>query len=80
MVTDPFDLDAAVPVPLRAGHATVHHPRTLHHSGPNRTDRRRRAYATEFQTEPTLRDVPADRPWVLETRAAAAEHLRSQSS
>jgi hypothetical protein len=77
VVTDPFDLESAVPVPLRAGEATVHHPRTLHYSGPNRTDRRRRAYATEFQTPPTVRAVPADRPWVLETRAAAAEHLRT---
>jgi hypothetical protein len=74
VVTDPIDLDAAVPVPLLAGHATVHHPRTLHHSGPNRTDRRRRAYATEFQTTPRPRAIPADRPWVLETRAAAAAH------
>jgi hypothetical protein len=80
VVTEPIDMAQAVPVPLQAGHATIHHPRTLHYSGPNRTDRRRRAYATEFQTPPTLRDVPADRPWVLESRAAAAEHLRSQPS
>jgi ectoine hydroxylase-related dioxygenase (phytanoyl-CoA dioxygenase family) len=79
VVTDPIDLDAAVPVPLAAGHATMHHPRTLHYSGPNRTDRRRRAYATEFQTAPRRRDVPADRPWVLETRAAAAAHAASQA-
>jgi ectoine hydroxylase-related dioxygenase (phytanoyl-CoA dioxygenase family) len=80
VVTEPIDMNLAVPVPLAAGHATIHHPRTLHHSGPNRTDRRRRAYATEFQTPPTVRDVPADRPWVLETRAAEAEYLRSLSS
>jgi ectoine hydroxylase-related dioxygenase (phytanoyl-CoA dioxygenase family) len=57
---------AAVPVPLAAGGATFHHPRTLHHTGPNSTDRPRRAYANEFQTTPVLRETPMDRPWVDE--------------
>ena len=54
-LVDPIDTFDAVPVPLRAGGASFHHPRTLHHSRPNRTDRRRRAYANEFQTLPVPR-------------------------
>jgi ectoine hydroxylase-related dioxygenase (phytanoyl-CoA dioxygenase family) len=52
---DPVDTSAAVPVPLRAGGASFHHPRTLHHSRPNVTDRPRRAYANEYQTPPQPR-------------------------
>ena len=57
---------AAVPVPTRAGGASFHHPRMLHHSRPNTTDRDRRAYANEYQTRPVQRDVPAERPWITE--------------
>jgi ectoine hydroxylase-related dioxygenase (phytanoyl-CoA dioxygenase family) len=80
VVVDPVDMADAVPVPVKAGCATIHHPRTLHYSGPNRTDRRRRAYATEFQTPPVRREVPADRPWVIEGRRAAAELLSAKPS
>ncbi len=79
VVVDDVDIAKAVPVPVRAGWATFHHPRTLHYSGLNRTDRRRRAYATEFQTTPVPRPTPADRPWVIEGRAAVARHLASGS-
>lgn len=57
------DTSAAVPVPMKAGGATFHHSRMLHHSRPNTTERDRRAYANEFQTIPVRREVPADRPW-----------------
>jgi len=64
------DTTGAVPVPLRAGGATFHHPRTIHSTGPNRSPRRRRAYANEFWTEPLpVEDVP-DRPWLHEGREA----------
>ena len=52
---DPVDTSTAVAVPLRAGGASFHHPRTLHFSRPNTTDRRRRAYANEFQSPPLPR-------------------------
>lgn len=60
---------AAVAVPLRAGGATFHHPRTLHRTGPNTTDRPRRAYANEFQATPVEREVRTHRPWVDEGQA-----------
>lgn len=53
--------------------AAFHHPRTLHHTPPNRTDRSRRAFATEFQTTPTPREVPAERPWIDEGKEAWAK-------
>jgi hypothetical protein len=66
-LTEPIDVSTAVPVPMRAGGASFHHPRMLHHSRPNISGGPRRAYANEFQTLPELLDPPADRPWVLET-------------
>jgi Phytanoyl-CoA dioxygenase (PhyH) len=69
---DEVDVSTAVAVPLPAGGATFHHPRTYHYTGPNRSERRRRAYANEFQTPPVPVDVPAERPWIDETRAAMA--------
>lgn len=69
-LVEPVDTSAAVAVPMRAGEVSFHHPRTLHHSEPNTTDHARRAYANEFQTAPIRRAEPADRPWVVEGRAA----------
>lgn len=72
-LVDPVDTGGAVPVPLSAGGASFHHPRTLHFSRANASNRGRRAYANEFQTPPEQRDTPAERPWVDEGRRAAAE-------
>ena len=63
LVIDDVDPAAAVPVPLRAGGATFHTQRTMHHTGPNRTDRRRRAYAIEVQLPPVELDTPIPKPW-----------------
>jgi ectoine hydroxylase-related dioxygenase (phytanoyl-CoA dioxygenase family) len=64
VIDDPaVDTTRAVAVPLRAGGATFHTQRTMHHTGPNTTDRRRRAYAIEVQLPPTVRDVPLPKPW-----------------
>ncbi len=38
------------------------------------------AYANEFQTAPVTREVPADRPWIIEGRKAYADHVALQSS
>lgn len=62
----------AVTVPVEIGGATVHHCRTLHRSGPNRTENPRRAYATEYQLPPAPRARAAHRPWVVETARAWA--------
>lgn len=62
--TDEADASTAVASPLDPGGATFHHPRTLHYAGPNRSERDRRAWATEFQLPPVTVDPPAHRPWV----------------
>jgi ectoine hydroxylase-related dioxygenase (phytanoyl-CoA dioxygenase family) len=64
LVTDVTVGVGMVPVPLAAGGATFHHPRTLHHTPPNRSDRQRRAVAVEHQTAPVPRDSPEPRPWI----------------
>lgn len=63
LVIDDVDESLAVPVPLRAGGATFHTQTTMHHTGPNLTDRRRRAYAMEFQLPPQPLDPPKVHPW-----------------
>jgi hypothetical protein len=63
LVIDDVDETKAVPVPLRAGGATFHTQRTMHHTGPNLTDRRRRAYAIEVQLPPVKIDTPKVHPW-----------------
>ena len=54
-------------VPVPAGHATLHHARTLHGSGPNRSERPRRAVVLNYMAHdtrvadgsaPLLRGVP----------------------
>lgn len=46
------DTSAAVACPLPAGGATLHHNRTLHYTGPNRSDVPRRAYILGFGVPP----------------------------
>jgi ectoine hydroxylase-related dioxygenase (phytanoyl-CoA dioxygenase family) len=77
-LVDAVDTSAAVPVPLRAGAVSFHHPRLLHSSRPNVTDRPRRAWANEFQSAPIRRDVPADRPWVTAGFEAMTAALASR--
>ena len=45
---DVLDESEVVACPIPAGAATVHHCRTLHYAGPNRTDEPRRAYIQVF--------------------------------
>ena len=63
LVIDDVDESRAVAVPLRAGGATFHTQRTMHHTGPNGTDRRRRAYAIEVQLPPVPLNPPKVHPW-----------------
>ncbi len=63
LVIDDVDESLAVPVPLRAGGATFHTQTTMHHTGPNLTDRRRRAYAIEVQLPPWKIEEPKVHPW-----------------
>lgn len=79
LVAEGADVSDAVPVPMARGAMSFHHPRTLHYSRPNTTDRPRRAYANEFQSAPILREVPADRPWIIEGREAMAKVVASRN-
>jgi hypothetical protein len=74
---DAADAARAVSVPVPAGGAVFHNSRTLHASGPNTTDKVRRAYANEWQLAPVKAQVSADRPWIAEGRAAWAARVLS---
>jgi ectoine hydroxylase-related dioxygenase (phytanoyl-CoA dioxygenase family) len=73
LVTDDVEPSQAVACPIPVGGATVHHCRTLHYAGPNRTDRPRRAYILVLGLPPTKADSPADRPWQTEEKEALAK-------
>lgn len=78
-LVDAIDTSRAVPVPLRAGAMTFHHPRLLHYARPNTSGELRRAWANEFQTAPVKLDTPADRPWVTEGQQALKRALAERS-
>jgi phytanoyl-CoA hydroxylase len=46
------DETLAMDVPLRSGDVSVHHPQLIHGSGPNRSDRPRRALAIRYRGGP----------------------------
>ncbi len=56
VLDEPVDLAAAVACPIPAGGATFHHCRTLHHTGPNTSDRPRRALTAIFHGPRTPRE------------------------
>lgn len=78
-LTDP-PLDRVVPHPIPVGGASFHHCRTIHGSGPNHSNRHRRAYINEWQAVPVRRGAPKDHPWWWPRQAAmtqlAAERMK----
>ena len=68
--TDMVDAKLAIACPLPAGGCTIHHCRTLHYAGPNRSGEPRRAYILTFRKSPVRREVPRDFPWLTARRAA----------
>lgn len=74
ILEEEIDTSNAVPQPVPIGGASIHHNRTLHHSGPNTTDRVRRAYVNEWQVAPVKRDVPYERAWYWGRQKAMREH------
>ncbi len=64
VLRDPIDETRAVPCPIPAGGATVHHCRTVHGTAANTSDRPRRAITTIFHGPPGVREVPVERPWL----------------
>lgn len=51
------DESKAVPVPLRPGQLSLHHPRIIHGSGPNRSAERRIGFALQSYITPSVRQV-----------------------
>lgn len=77
---EPIDVSSAVPIPMRAGEVSFHHPRLLHYARENASDQIRRAWANEFQSAPIVRTTPADRPWVTAGREARAHLATTQAT
>ena len=57
------EINKAVACPLPAGGATIHHARTMHYTGPNKSDEPRRAYILGYSTEPRKRATPRNHYW-----------------
>jgi len=74
VLEEEIDTSTAVPWPVPIAGASIHHNRTLHFSGPNTTDRVRRAYVNEWQIVPVKRAVPYDRPWYWGRQKALRQH------
>jgi len=74
----------AVACPLPAGGATIHHSRTLHYTGPNRSAEPRRAYILGFGVPAKQRATPRDFYWQTmqktqwQARAAAAQAAKAK--
>jgi hypothetical protein len=64
VLEDALDVTGAVACPIAAGHATVHHCRTIHYSGPNYSERPRRAISALFHGPIVRRDEPLERTWL----------------
>ena len=61
------DEAATVPVPLKPGQLSLHHPRVVHGSGPNRSDRRRVGFAIQSYITPAVEQV-IGKIWVQTAR------------
>ena len=73
LTTDDVDPSEAIACPVPAGGATFHSPRTLHYTGPNRTEHPRRAYILVCSGPISKRKKAAHRPWQQEERDALAK-------
>ena len=73
---DSCDPSTAVACPLPAGGATIHHCRTLHYTGPNRSAAVRRAYVHTFAAPYKERAEARDFYWQEQRRTARDERRR----
>ena len=71
-----FDPADAVACPLPAGGCTIHFGRTLHGSGPNRSDAPRYAYVLIFQVPSEPAKQPKDFPWLQSKNTARMQRSR----
>jgi hypothetical protein len=70
MLANPVAEEKAVLHPIPVGGVSIHHQRALHESGPNTTDKPRRAYVNVWNNQPVRRLVPHDRPWYWRKKEA----------
>ena len=68
--TDEVDPRLAVACPLPPGGCTIHHCRTLHYAGLNRSGQPRRAYILTFRKPPVPLAATRDFPWLTARKAA----------
>ena len=70
--------EQAVACPIPAGGCTIHHNRTMHYAGGNRSDEPRRAYILGFGTPPKKRAAPPrDFYWNRQKITLAAQRARA---
>jgi hypothetical protein len=74
---DHFDPSTAVACALPAGGCTIHTAKTLHGTGPNRSDQLRVAYTLLFDVVPSRRVAPRDFPWQRGQATARAAREKS---
>lgn len=74
----PVDTSQEVACPLPPGGCTIHHCRTLHYAGANRSDLPRRAYIMTFRLPPVPRIAPRRFEW-LERRQAARQQRAAKA-
>jgi ectoine hydroxylase-related dioxygenase (phytanoyl-CoA dioxygenase family) len=73
---DEADPSRAVACPIPAGGCTIHHNRTLHYAGPNRSDIPRRAYILSYGLAATHRAEPRSFPWNEQKQTPREERAR----
>lgn len=73
---DQVDTAKVVACPIPAGGATIHHCRTLHYAGPNRSDIPRRAYILLFRLPPQKRAAVRNFYWQAENASEPREQRR----
>ena len=70
-------VQGAVACPLPAGGATIHHSRTLHYAGLNRSNAPRRAYILGCGVAAKKREVPGRFPWLEEEDSLQTQMARA---
>ncbi len=77
---DEADVSQAVACPLPPGGCTIHHNRTLHYTGPNRSDIPRRALILGFGIPPKPRIEPRTFPWNDQKQTPREERARAAAA
>ena len=73
----PPDMSKAVACPIPAGGCTIHHNRTMHYAGANKSDRPRRAYILGFGLPNKQRATPGNFYWNKMKQTARDERAKA---